>query len=80
MAAHGEWSLLPPDVREHMTFDHYVSQRREHARAKQDRRPRNQNRDLEDATSKLTLPLFDGSGKVTARSWIHKLDTSIYNL
>ena len=34
-----------------------------------------QNSELKRATSKLTMPTFDGSGKMTTQAWIHKLDT-----
>lgn len=32
MAANEEWELVPPDVRERMSFDRFVTQRREHHR------------------------------------------------
>lgn len=66
MKAHNEWDLLTPQVKEHMNFGRFVTQRREHYKLRQDRRPRNQNRDLKHATNKITLPTFDGGGKVTA--------------
>ncbi|XP_059065756.1 uncharacterized protein LOC131857345 [Cryptomeria japonica] len=75
MMVHDEWSLLPPDVRQNLNFDQFMRQKWEVERNRQERRPRFQHRDLEFATSKLTLPYYDGSGAVTTRSWIHKLDT-----
>lgn len=33
------------------------------------------NKDLQHRVSKLTLPTFDGLGKMTVQSWIQKLDT-----
>lgn len=75
MMVHDEWSLLSPDVRQNLNFDQFMRQKREVERNKQERRPCFQHRDLEFATSKLTLPCYDGSGAVTARSWIYKLDT-----
>ena len=52
-----------------------MNQKREAERPQQDRRPKVQNRDLKHAMNKLNLPTFDGSNKVLARAWIHKLDT-----
>ena len=76
MAANDEWELLVPQVRERMTFEHFVNQRREHYRSlRQDRRPRGKNSELKRATTKLTMPTFDVSAKMTAQAWIHKLDT-----
>ena len=31
--------------------------------------------ELQQVTNKLVLPTFDGSGKITALAWIHKVDT-----
>lgn len=76
MAANDEWELVPPEVRERISFDRFITQRREHHRGRQDWRPRhNNNSDLKHATNRLTLAMFDGSGKVTAQAWISKLDT-----
>ena len=75
MAAHDEWQRLTPGARELMHFDCFAQTRMDYYRSRQERRPRNQNKDLKQATNKLTLPMFDGSGKTTAQSWIHKLDT-----
>ena len=49
----------------------------EHMRSsRQNRRPRGgQDSELQRASSKLTLPSFDGSGQMIAQAWIHKLDT-----
>lgn len=35
----------------------------------------NPNKVLQHRVSKLTLPTFDGSGKMIAQAWIQKLDT-----
>lgn len=76
MAANEEWELLAPQVRERITFERFVNQRREHYRAaRQDRRPRIQNNELKRATGKLSLTTFDGSSRMTTRAWIHKLYT-----
>ena len=76
MAANDEWELVVPQVWERMTFEHFVNQRREHYRSlRRGRRPKGQNSELKRATCKLTIPTFDGSGKMIAQSWIHKLDT-----
>ena len=60
-----------------LNFDRYLSQRREHIRSsRQNSRPKGgQDSELQRAASKLTLPSFDGSGQMTAQTWIHKLDT-----
>ena len=52
-----------------MTFERFVNQRREHYRSlRQDRRPRCQNSELKRAIGKLTIPTFDGSGKMIAQA------------
>ena len=38
-------------------------------------RPRGQNDEVKRATRKLTMLKFDGSGKMIAQAWIHKLNT-----
>ena len=72
MAVTIEWESLTLEVREHLSFDKSLSQRREHYKTRQDRRPRDQNKDLKHAANNITLPMLDGSGKVRAQSWIHK--------
>ena len=61
-----------------------MDQRKEKARFhmnRQDGRPRGQGRfgtqlvEYKDALNKIRLPTFDGSGQMSARSWIQKLDT-----
>ncbi|KAH9293543.1 hypothetical protein KI387_041248, partial [Taxus chinensis] len=71
-----EWRSLPQHVRDVFPLPQYCAQRRDNMRVGQDRRPRaQQNRDLQHVTNKVTLSTFDGSGKISARAWIHKLDT-----
>ena len=75
VATYDEWDLLPDQIKRNLNFNQYMNQKREAEKSQQDRRPRMQNKDLKHAMNKLTLPTFDGSGKTTARAWIHKLDT-----
>ena len=77
LAADAEWQALPQHVREMLNFDRYLSQRREHMRSsRQNMRSKGgQDSELQRATSKLTLPFFDGSGQMIAQAWIYKLDT-----
>lgn len=75
MPQHDEWDALPQRVKDHLNFDKFLTQKREHSRNKIDRRPWHRNNDLRHATSKLTLTTFDGSGRVTSRVWVSKLDT-----
>ena len=61
---------------ERMTFERFVNQRREHYRTvRQNRRPHGKDNELKRATEKLSLTTFDGSSRMTAQAWIHKLDT-----
>ena len=73
MAANVEWESLTPEVREHLIFDKFLSQRREHYKTRQDRRSSDQNKGLKHATHKFSLPMFDRSGTITTQSWTHKL-------
>ena len=75
IAIYDEWDVLPDPIKQNLTFNQYMNQKREAERPQHDRRPRMQNRDLKHAMNKLTLPTFDGGNKTTARAWIHKLDT-----
>lgn len=78
MVAHyAEWDALPEPIKRNLNFDRFLTQKREHHRGRHslDARQRTNQFELKQATSKLTMTHFDGSGKVTARAWIHKLDT-----
>ena len=67
---------MAPQVRERMTFERFVNQRREHCRVvRQNRRTRGEDNKLKQATRKLSLTTFDGISKMTTQAWIHKLDT-----
>ena len=59
-----------------MTFERFVNQRREHYHAvRQNSRPRGEDNELKHAIGKLSLTTFDGSNRMKAQAWIHKLDT-----
>ena len=59
-----------------MTFERFDNQRREnYSVVRQNRRPRGEDNELKRATRKLSLTTFDGSSRMTAQVWIHKLDT-----
>ena len=75
LAMHDEWDAMPPRVKDHLNFDRFMSQKREHTRNRNDRGPRYKHNDLWQATNKLTLANYDGSGRVTTRAWVSKLDT-----
>lgn len=38
-------------------------------------RQRTVNNELSQATNKLIMTYFDGSGRMASRAWVHKLDT-----
>lgn len=73
---HDEWDALPR-VEEHLNFDMFMRQKREHSNKWNwnDRKTWNKTNDLKYAINKLTLSTFDGSSRVTTRSCISKLDT-----
>ena len=84
LAAHADYMALPEQVRALMNLNQFMDQRKEKARFhmnRQDGRPRGQGRfgtqpaEYKDALNKIPLPTFDGSGQMSVRSWIHKLDT-----
>lgn len=75
MAMHDEWDRLPQRVKDHLNFDSYISQKRDHNRNWNNQKPWNKTNDLKYAINNLTLSTFDGSGRVTTRAWISKLDT-----
>lgn len=80
MVAHfAEWDALPKALKRNLNFDKYLTQKREHSRGRPtpDTRQRPRQNELKQATSKLTLDHFNGSGKTIARAWVHKLDTYI---
>ena len=59
-----------------MNFERFLNQRREHYHAvKHNRRPHGEDNELKWAAGKLSLTTFDGSSRMTAQAWIHKLDT-----
>lgn len=64
-----EYLELDENAQAAMSFNQFYSARRS------DERQHRGNRDLQHKINKLSLPTFDGSGKMTARSWIQKLDT-----
>lgn len=67
--ARQEWEDLPGYVQNGWTFDRYLNYR-----ANRQKQVEKQS-ESQQVTNKLTLPTFDGSGKMTARAWIHKVDT-----
>lgn len=84
MVAYDEYKMLPNDVRQLINLNQFINQRRDKAKfrlERQERRSRGQTRqdtqpiEFKDALNKVSLPTFDGSRKVSARSWVHKLDT-----
>lgn len=84
MAAYVDYMTLPEQVRVLMNLNQFMDQQKEKARYlmnRQDGRTRGQGRlgaqpvEYKDALNKISLPIFDGSGQMSARSWIHKLDT-----
>lgn len=84
MVARDEYMQLPADVRQLMNLNQFVNQRRDKARnrqERQDRRLRGPVRqafhplEYKDALNKINIPTFNGTGELSARSWVHKLDT-----
>ena len=73
-ALHVQWDALLYNAKQHLSFDRFMSQKWEHCRGHSDVRPKKRNSDLKQATNELTLTHFDRSGKVTARTWVYKLD------
>ena len=83
-AAYADYMALLEQVRALMNLNQFMDQRKEKARFhinRQDGRTRGQGRfgtqpvEYKDALNKIPLPTFDGNGQMSARSWIHKLDT-----
>ncbi|XP_059066288.1 uncharacterized protein LOC131857619 [Cryptomeria japonica] len=64
------YAKLGSEVREIVSF-------REFCEAKKNETPRRKpfNRDLKHKVNKLSIPNFDGSGKISAQAWIQKLNT-----
>jgi len=68
-----DWRSLGPEFMEALPFNQYMQYRggsKPHDRNK----GRGSHRDSNRAASKFHLPMFDGSPKTTARSWVEKLD------
>lgn len=64
------YTRLGPEVREVVSF-------REFCEAKKNETPKRKpiSRDLKHKVNKLSIPNFDGSGKISAQAWIQKLNT-----
>lgn len=63
------YANLEPEIRELITFKEFYEASRQGAHRKE---KRHQNQEFR---SKITLPNFDGSKKLTARAWLQKLNT-----
>lgn len=83
MAAYDDMAL-PEQVRTLINLNQFMNCRKGKAKyrlERQDRGPRRQigqstqPAEYKDALNKVSLPTFDGRGKTSARSWVHKLDT-----
>lgn len=66
-----EYASLDPKVRRSIPFTTYCEV------VKNDHRGRNNrpNKDIQSKIGKLSIPNFDGSGKITAHAWLQKLET-----
>lgn len=62
-----ECDALPWAIKDHLYFDRFLTQKREHSRARlAPERQRPRQTELQQVTSKMTLEHFDGTGRVTA--------------
>jgi len=78
VSIHDEYVALHDDVKEHLNFNQYMNQRKDRKKSRVEQRPRRQTRqhkEFKEIMNKVPLPNCDGSGKTSARAWVHKLDT-----
>ena len=72
-AIFADWQSLGQAFRDALPFDRYL-QFRCGGKAHEQEKGRGSHRDNHRAASKFHLPMFDGSQKATAKSWVEKLD------
>jgi hypothetical protein len=67
-----DWFDAGSGFQQDMALRDYIDLRMRHSNTKGNR---DQHNDLHRKVGKLTLPYFDGFGKMAARAWVQKLDT-----
>ncbi|KAH9322451.1 hypothetical protein KI387_017090, partial [Taxus chinensis] len=75
VANYEEYKVLPGEIREAISLTNFINLKKNRSGPRAEPRPQTNQRDLQQALGKLSLPTFDGSGKSTTRAWIQKLDT-----